>query len=517
MYEQILPTRKTMGVGRVSGKAKGCLMERRDFLKLSGLTIAVFSTQGCGKSQKLFGEREASRPNILFCLADDWGWPHAGAYGDPVVKTPTFDRLAAEGVLFDYAYVSSPSCTPCRNSILTGQYHWRLKEGANLHSTLDVNIPVFPLLLKEDGYHIGHWRKCWGPGNLKAGGYIDTHPCGKRYSKGFRQFIEDRPKDQPFCFWLGTSDPHRGYKKGSGKASGMDISKISLPKFYPDVEEIRSDIADYYWEVQRFDRDCGQAIRLLEEIGELDNTLIVMTGDHGMPFPRCKSNLYDMGVRVPMAIRWGAGIQGRRRVKDFMSLIDLGPTFLEAADVKVPQEMVGRSLLPVLLSKKDGRVDPKRDHVIFGKERHVPAQKAPSVAGYPCRGVRTDQYLYIRNFKPDRWPAGVLSGASHPTGIHPDCDNGPTKQYLIGHREDPNDRPYYELSFAKRPPEELYDILKDPDQLINLAEKEGYTKIKTKLSAMLMAELKDTADPRVIGGGEMFDQYPYGASYKLNK
>ena len=138
----------------------------------------------------------------------------------------------------------------------------------------------------------------------------------------------------------------------------MDLSKISVSKFYPDVEEIRSDIADYYWEVQRFDRDCGEAIRLLKEIGELDNTLIVMTGDHGMPFPRCKSNLYDMGVRVPMAIRWPAGIRCGRQVKDFVSLIDLGPTFLEAAGVEVPQQMVGRSLLPVLLSKKGGRVDP---------------------------------------------------------------------------------------------------------------------------------------------------------------
>ena len=180
--------------------------------------------------------------------------------------------------------------------------------------------------------------------------------------------------------------------------------------------------------------------------------------------------------------------------------------------------MVGRSLLPVLLSKKGGgRVDPKRDYIIFGKERHVPAQKSPSITGYPCRGIRTDQYLYIRNFKPDRWPAGVLSGASHPMSIHPDCDNGPTKKYLIDHREDPKVRLYYELSFAKRPPEELYDISKDPDQLTNLAEKKSYAKIKAELSEMLMAELKDTDDPRVIGGGEMFDQYPYRASYKLNK
>jgi arylsulfatase A-like enzyme len=492
-------------------------MKRRDFLKLSGLMMAGFVAQGCVGPGKLSDGAKASRPNILFCLADDWGWPHAGAYGDPVVKTPTFDRLAKEGVLFDHAYISSPSCTPCRNSILTGQYHWRLKEGANLHSTLDVNIPVFPLLLKEVGYHVGYWRKCWGPGKLEPGGYVDTHPCGTRYRKGFEQFIAERPKDRPFCFWFGTSDPHRGYKKGSGKDSGMNLSKVKVPKFYPDVEEIRSDIADYYFEVQRWDSDCGKAIKLLEEIGELDNTIIVMTGDHGMPFPRCKSNIYDMGVRVPMAIRWGDKIRGHRRVKDFMSLIDLAPTFLKAAGVKIPQQMVGRSLLPVLQSKKQGWIDPKREHVIFGKERHTPAQKSPSMDGYPCRGIRTERYLYIRNFKPNRWPAGVLSGATHKMNVHPDCDNGPTKKYLIDNRQDPKIGPYYDLSFAKRPAEELYDISKDPDQLVNLAGKKGYAKTKARLSARLLAELKGTGDPRVVGGGEMFDQYPYRATYKLNK
>jgi len=492
-------------------------MRRRDFLKLCGCTTAAFALQGCTESQKTFNGPKAPRPNILFCLADDWGWPHAGAYGDPVVKTPTFDRLAAEGVLFDHAYVSSPSCTPCRNSILTGQYHWRLKEGANLHSALDVNIPVFPLLLKEAGYHVGYWRKSWGPGDLKAGGYADTHPCGTNYPKGFEQFLSDRQDNRPFCFWLGSSDPHRPYKKGSGKDSGIDISKVKVPAFYPDVEPIRSDIADYYFEVRRFDSDCAMAIRLLEQIGELDNTLIVMTGDHGMPFPRCKSNIYDMGVRVPLAVRWPNAPRKNRRVKDFISLIDLAPTFLEAAKIKVPRQMVGRSLLPLLNSKKHGLVDRKRDHVIFGKERHVPAQQSPSIAGYPCRGIRTDRYLYIRNFKPGRWPAGVLSGATHPMNVHADCDNGPTKSYLVDNRNDPKIKKYYDLAFAKRPAEELYDVSKDPHQLNNLAQTEQYADVKKKLSDMLTDKLKQTKDPRIVGEGDSFDQYPYRARYKLNK
>lgn len=457
------------------------------------------------------------RPNILFCIADDWGWPHASILGDAAVSTPTFDGLAKAGVLFDHAYVSSPSCTPSRSAILTGQYHWRLGESANLWSTLDKNIPVYPLLLEESGYHVGYWRKCWGPGDIKAGGYTDTYPGGKNYPDGFKQFLDSRKSDEPFCFWLGASDPHRSYKKGSGKESGIDLAKVKVPGFYPDVEEIRSDIADYYYEVQRFDRDVGQAIKMLEEIGELENTIIVMTGDHGMPFPRCKSNLYDMGVRVPLVLRWGNKVKGNRVIKDFVSLTDLATTFLDASEVNIPNQMTGESLLPILLSNKDGWIESNRDHVVFGKERHVPGQLAPSLDGYPSRGIRTEQYLYIHNMDANRWPTGVPEGSTHPMNVFPDCDNGPTKKFLIEHAGDSAYNPFFELSFAKRPTEELYDIINDPDQINNLADSSNYQQVKSELSLKLSTILKYTKDPRIIGGGEKFDEYPYRAEYKLNE
>ena len=457
------------------------------------------------------------QPNILFCIADDWGWPHAGAYGDPVVKTPTFDRLAREGVLFEHAYVSSPSCTPSRGAILTGQYHWRLGEGANLWSTLDVQIPVYPLLLEEAGYHVGRWRKCWGPGDISAGGYSDKYPGGKEYSEGFAQFLETRPDGAPFCFWLGASDPHRPYNQGSGKTSGIDLDKVPVPDFYPDEEEIRSDIADYYYEVQRFDSDVKKALQLLEEIGELENTIVVMTGDHGMPFPRCKSNLYDMGVRVPLVFQWGDQVSGNRRVKDFVSLTDLAATFLDFAGVELPDQMTGKTLQSILLSDSEGWIEPGRDQVIFGKERHVPAQLAPSMSGYPCRGIRTEQYLYIRNFDPDRWPVGVPENATHPSGVFADSDDGPTKSFLIEHADEPEYQKYFKWSFAKRPVEELYDITDDPHQLNNLADSPEHQKTKNSLSKKLNYLLKASKDPRIIGGGEKFDEFPYRASYELKK
>jgi arylsulfatase A-like enzyme len=222
------------------------------------------------------------RPNVLFCMADDWGWPHAGVYGDEVVKTPSFDRIAKEGVLFEHAFVSSPSCTPCRNSILTGQQFYRLGQGANLHGVLNVKHPNFMFRFRDAGYEIGHWRKALGKFDFRPGGYTE-HPCGP--TNTFKNFMRKRDKTKPFCFWFGTGDPHRAYKKGSGRKSGIPVDKIHVPAFLPDNEVVRSDVADYYFEVQRWDRDVGAAMRLLEEAGELDNTIVIMTGDHGFPFP----------------------------------------------------------------------------------------------------------------------------------------------------------------------------------------------------------------------------------------
>ncbi|WP_425396993.1 sulfatase family protein [Aeoliella sp.] len=453
------------------------------------------------------GVLASERPNILFCLADDWGWPHAGVYGDPVVQTPTFDRLAREGALFDRAYISSPSCTPSRNAMLTGQQFYRLDQGANLHSSLDPKHPNFMFLLRDAGYEIGHWRKAWGPGDHTALGYTE-HPCGP--GSTFNKFFNQRDKDKPFCFWFGTSDPHRKYKKGSGAESGMDLAKVPVPSFYPDVPEVRSDIADYYWEVQRWDSDVAAAIELLEQAGELDNTIIVMTGDHGMPFPRCKGNLYDWGSRVPLAVRWGKQIKPGQRFDEFVSLTDLAPTFLEAAGVEVPEEMTGRSLVSVTTTGED---DAERGYVVYGRERHTPAQKMPSMDGYPSRAIRTDRWLLIMNSEPDRWPAGVATGSTHPYDSLADCDAGPTKTFLVEHQNDPEYAPFYALSFAQRPPIELYDCQADPDQINNLANDPEHAETVAELRGKLVEYLQSTGDPRFSEGDAPFDGYPYRAKY----
>jgi len=478
---------------------------RREFLKIAGFGAASIA---CGGALTRSAERRARRPNILFCIADDWSWPFASIAGDKVVKTPTFDRIAREGVLFKNAFVTAPSCTPSRGAIVTGQWHWRLEEGGNLWSTLPAKFEVYPDLLEKAGYHVGITRKGWGPGDFKPGGRT-RNPAGTTY-KDFNAFLAARPEGAPFCFWFGSNDPHRGYEWESGVKSGMKIEDVKVPAYLPDSETVRKDLCDYFWEIQRFDREVGEILQTLADQGEIENTLVVMTGDNGLPFPRAKSNLYDAGTRVPLAMRWPARIKSGRVVEDLVSLQDLAPTFLQAAGRDVPAAMTGHSLLGHLTSERSGRLDPTRDHVLVGKERHAWVRKGG--LGYPCRGLRTYDYLYIRNFQPDRWPAGDPADGAEPyssTRTYGDIDDGPTKAYLLEHRDDPAVRRLFELAVAKRPAEELYDLHKDPDQLHNVAADPTYARVKEDLAARLMTELKATRDPRVIGNGDVFDTYPY--------
>ncbi|MCP5538224.1 MAG: sulfatase [Akkermansiaceae bacterium] len=443
-----------------------------------------------------------SMPNILFCIADDWGWPHSPLYGDKVVKTPTLERIAKNGVLFNHAFVSSPSCTPSRNAALTGQYHWRLGPGANLWSEFPQGVATFPRLLEKHGYYVASYRKAFGPGkDLPA-------PVAGNKVNSINEFFAKRPPGKPFCFWFGTSDPHRDYDAGSGVASGMKPEGVQVPPYYPDNETVRSDICDYYFEVQRFDREVGALLDRLEKTGELANTLVVITGDHGWPFPRGKCNLYDYGARVPLAIMWGDKVKPGRVVDDFVSFVDFAPTFLAVAGAGVPSNMSGKSLLPLLMSDKNGFIESTRDHVIYGKERHTDCQEEAGVTA-ACRAIRTRDFLYIHNFFPDLWPAGAPKSPRR--GNWADCDDGPTKNEILKRKDDPAGRKFYQLSFAKRPQDELYAISKDPHQMHNLAGDPEYAATLEKLRAQLMAELTESGDLRMSGKGDVYESYGYKA------
>lgn len=464
--------------------------------RLSLLTL-IFST-GVLFAQ----EAAAERPNILFCLSDDQSYPHASAYGEPVIKTPVFDRVAREGVLFTQAYCAAPSCTPSRSAILTGQDIWRLGQGGQLFGTLPAVRPVYTELLAASGYFVGYSDKGWAPGSVQAGGR-KSNPSGPSF-KSFQEFFGKTPEGKPWCFWFGSRDPHRGYRKGSGVQSGMDPSKVNVPDVFPDTPEVRSDICDYFLEIQRFDQQIGEMLKLIEQAGQLDNTLIVITSDNGMPFPRAKANLYDLGSRMPLAICWPKRVPRGRTVDDFVNLTDLAPTFLEAAGLTPREEMTGRSLLQLLTSTQSGNVEADRDAVCTGRERH--AWCRIDGKGYPARMIRTEQFLYIRNYAPDRWPAGTYRIRTN-EGHYGDIDASPTKDVMIEQR-DRNAR-LFELAFGKRPRQELYDCRKDPYQRHNLAADPAYTATLKELSARLTEHLKAAGDPRETTGESPWDAWEY--------
>jgi uncharacterized sulfatase len=204
-----------------------------------------------------------------------------------------------------------------------------------------------------------------------------------------------------------------------------------------------------------------------------------------------------------LAIRWGEKIKAGRVVSDFVNLAELAPTFIEAAGQNPPEKMTVKSLMNVLVSNKQGQVDPGRDKVFTAREYHDFDCRKGDV-GYPIRAVRTSEFLYIRNFEPDRWPAGDPFEFRKERGMYGEIDPCPTKTFMMEHKDDLKIRKIFELGFEKRPAEELYDLRKDPEQLNNVADDIEYSEHKKKLSAILMKELRSTGDPRALGISHSF-------------
>ncbi|MDG1891103.1 MAG: sulfatase [Verrucomicrobiota bacterium] len=442
-----------------------------------------------------------SPPNILFALADDWSWPHASIAhdmdvpgSDSVVKTPVFDRVARQGVLFENAFCSAPSCGPSRSAILTGRNMWQLETGANLRGLFPSRFGVYTDALEANGYHVGHIGKGCVPMQFADG---RRDPAGRKYDT-FLNFMAKRPEDKPFCFWFGSWDAHRPYVKGSGVRSGMNASEVSVPSCLPDHAIVREDMCDYYLEVQRFDQRLGAMLDFIEEQGELENTMVVISGDNGLPFPRCKVELYDSGMHVPLAIAWPAVIQGGRVVEDFVNLAELGPTFMEATGLKPLDTMIAKSFMKVLMSQQQGQVDPTRDRTFFGRGYHDYACRADDT-GYPSWALRSGEFLYIRNHESHRWPSGDPVVFRKTRGRFGEVDPSPTKAYMLEHQEDPAVKELFMRAFEKRPYEEFYDLGKDPGQLNNLAGHPGYAELKLQYSADFEKALTATYDPIALG------------------
>jgi arylsulfatase A-like enzyme len=468
------------------------------------------------------GLHAAERPNILFAIADDWG-PHAGAYGTPWVKTPAFDRVAKEGVLFTNAYTPVAKCAPSRAIVLTGRYAWQNEEAGNHMAYFPAKLKSWPEVLTERGWHMGITGKGWGPGIAEDSQGKPRSITGKNFGKrsapppakamgsndyaaNFVDFLAAAAPDQPWCVWYGCTEPHRAYEFRSGVTRGQkqlsDIDRV--PAYWPDEETVRHDMLDYAFEVEHMDRHLGRMLAELEQRGELDNTLIIVTSDHGMPFPRVKGYAYRDSNHVPLAIRWGKGLRSPGRVvTDFVNFTDIAATILDVAGLSAEdcgmQPLSGKSWRPLWESDKAGRILAERDHTLIGKERTDVGR--PHDGGYPIRGIVTDQHLYLTNYEPARWPAG------NPETGYLDTDGSPTKTLILQRgRQDRKDR-YWQLNFGMRPAEELYELASDRDCTLNLAGDARYASTSQLLRQRMEAELKAQGDPRMFGQGHLFDHY----------
>jgi len=465
--------------------------------------------------------QEVTKPNILICIADDASYPHMGK-DCKWINTPAFDRIVREGISFTNAYTPSAKCAPSRACLLTGRNPWQLKEAANHFCYFPSEFKTYAEALGENGYHVGHTAKGWAPGvpgmkngkkrelTGKAWNALKSPPpttgiSNIDYSANFKEFYNHKPSGKPFCFWYGGIEPHRRYEYASSIKAGREISEIyQVPDFFPDNETVRTDLLDYGLEIEHFDVHIQRMLQFLEENGELDNTLIIVTSDNGMPFPHAKSDAYDYSTHMPLAIMWKKGIKSPGRiVNDYVSFIDLAPTFLDVAgvdwDKSGMQPTPGKSLNTVFMNH--GRDEPFREHVLIGKERHDVGR--PDDYGYPIRGIIKDNWLYIVNYRNDLWPAG------NPQTGYTTVAGSPTKTEVLNARHNPETKYLWELSFSKREKEELYNLERDQYCVNNSAKEQIYVDIKAELKQTMEAELKKQSDPRMFGKGDIFQNYEY--------
>tara|TARA_A100001011_G_scaffold393747_1_gene484399 strand:- start:690 stop:2174 length:1485 start_codon:yes stop_codon:yes gene_type:complete len=460
-------------------------------------------------------------PNILFVISDDQSFPHASIYGTSWIKTPGFDRIAKEGLLFNNAYTTNAKCSPSRATILTGRNSWLLEEAANHVPYFPEKFITFPEVLKNRGYKTGKTGKGWAPGIAFKNGIkrdligqnyssITTIPPAKfisniDYFENFKLFLEEKEKDQPFLFWVGGLEPHRRYQYRVGIEYGNKTTDDikSVPNYWPDSENVRIDMLDYAFEIEYFDSHLERIIKELEIRDLLENTIIVVTSDNGMPFPRVKGQVYPDDNRLPLAIRWGKGIKNPGRVIDeYFSFSDFAPTFLDIIginqDLHEMEDFSGKSWKEVFFNNS---IKFEREYIILGKERHDVGRENDK--GYPVRSILKNNYFYSINFEPNRWPAG------NPETGYLNTDGSPTKSEILNLKRDNVNSVFWELAFGKRPKETLYNLINDPRCLVNIADNNAFMDVKSDLNKILIRDLINQKDPRVMGRGKIFDNYIY--------
>ncbi len=295
--------------------------------------------------------RAQQTPNIVVFIADDLGWEDTSPYGNRVVRTPNLQRLADEGIRFDNFFLTASSCSPSRNSMLSARYPHNTT-AMNLHEDMSPSVELFPEVLREAGYHTMLVGKSHGTNDKQVQAKFDVlekADWGKPWTMGDRWLaqLRARPKARPFFLWAASIDPHRPYNQGKYEIN-HNPADVIVPPYYPDIPEVRAELAQYYDEISRFDQHVGMVLDQLEDEGELDNTLILVLSDNGKPFPQCKTRVNVQGLKSPLIVRYPPRVKAGSVSPSLVSAVDLAPTILEIAGSRRMKESAGKSFVPAL-------------------------------------------------------------------------------------------------------------------------------------------------------------------------
>lgn len=413
------------------------------------------------------------KPNVIIIIADDISWDDFGCYGNKQVKTPNIDRLAGNGLKFTQVYLTASSCSPSRNSILTGRYPHNTG-AAELHTQPPESMLSFPELLRKNNYYSAMSGK-FHMGDYAMRGFDEVITDLKLVGDGGEEMwvsqVKNRPKDQPFFMWFAAYDAHRAW--GPNIFSGThNPDEIEPPVYLANGPGTRNDLAKYYDEIKRFDHYVGEVIKELEEQGVLDNTLIIIMADNGRPFPHSKTRLNDRGMKTPFVVHWPAGILQNGNCHSLISVIDIAPTILSLAGCPVPEHFQGRSFVH-LFQNPGTRF---RNYIFAEHNWH----------DYEAFGrmVRNDSFMYILNGRPQFPQSGPADAVGSPAYM--ELVELKIQGKLSAIQAD--------VFVTPRPHEELYNCISDPDQYLNVASLPQYQGVFISLRKTLTEWMHETGD-----------------------
>lgn len=437
------------------------------------------------------------RPHLILIIADDMAWNDCSAYGHPGINTPNLKRLAEEGMRFDAAYLTCSSCSPSRSSTITGRYPHSTGGAHQLHNPLPADQVTFVEKLKAAGYYTAASGK-WHLGNATKSKFDKVtegrKECGPSGCKNWVKALQERPKDQPFFGWFAAYDPHRSYSPDTIPEPHRP-EDVVVPPYLPDVKETRVDLALYYDEISRLDSYVGKVLDELERQQMSRNTFVLFISDNGRPFPRCKTTVYESGVKTPFIARFPKEIEAGNITDSLVSTVDIAPTMLALAGIEIGETFQGHSFRN-LFENPDGNV-----------RRYTFAEHNWHDFEDLQRAVISRQWLYIRTWYTD------VPGTPPADAVRSITFQKMHELKKAGKLTPAQLNPY----LVPRPVEELYDLTADPHQLDNLADEAESSPVMERMRGVMADWQNDTKDEiPETRRGDSFDRVT-GNSLKFKK